>query len=331
MKKHNIPIFIPHIGCPNDCAFCNQHSITNRAADVTPDSVRDEISESLKTLERKGDFSAEIAFFGGSFTGIDIELQRAFLEVADEFSDRVDGVRLSTRPDYISPEILELLAAHNVKTIELGVQSTDDGVLATNRRGHTADAVCRAAELIRSRGFSLGLQMMLGMYGSNPKLDTKTAEDIIALNPDCVRIYPTVVLKNTYLEELYRGGKYMPYSLDGAAALAAKILKMFREKNIPVIRLGLHSSEAMQSDIVAGPFHPAFGELVENLIWREKIERDIIAAGAESLRGKTFFVCAAAGDTSKIIGQNRSNSNYFKEKYDVTIKVGEAEKYGKHT
>lgn len=321
MKKHNIPIFIPHVGCPNDCAFCNQHSITNRVSDVTPESVRAEIAESLKTLEKKGDFSAEIAFFGGSFTGIDIELQRAFLEVADEFSDRVDGVRLSTRPDYISPEILDLLAAHNVRTIELGVQSTDDGVLLANRRGHTADAVCRAAELIKSRGFSLGLQMMLGMYGSNPKLDVKTAEDIISLAPDCVRIYPTVVLKDTYLEELYRVGKYVPYSLDEAVALAAEILRMFREKDIPVIRIGLHSSEAMQSDIAAGPFHPAFGELVENRIWREKIEREIISLGAERLRGKDFIVRAAAGDTSKVIGQNRSNAKYFKEKYQVAIKV----------
>lgn len=321
MKKHNIPIFIPHIGCPNDCAFCNQHSITNKNCEVTPESVRREIAADIKTLEKKGDFLAEIAFFGGSFTGIDIGLQRAFLEVANEFSDKVDGVRLSTRPDYISDEILDLLSEHNVRTIELGVQSTDDGVLSANRRGHAPDAVYRAAELIRGRGFALGLQMMIGMYGSDRERDIKTAKDIISLAPDCVRIYPTVVLKDTYLYELYQRGEYTPYSLDEAVSVSAELLEMFRSKNIPVIRLGLHSSETMQSDIAAGPFHPAFGELVENLIWRRKIEKEIISIGAESLRGKEFFIRADASDVSKIIGQNRSNANYFKEKYEVTIKV----------
>lgn len=318
MKKYNIPIFIPHEGCPHDCLFCNQRKITGIGSSVSPDDAKHQIAEYLATIPNT-ECEIEIAYFGGSFTGLDILLQREFLKAAASFCDsRINGIRMSTRPDYISEEILEQCLEFGVTAIELGVQSTNDEVLALNKRGHCFDDVVRAASMIKNYNIELGLQMMLGMYGSDPRTDLKTCDDIISLSPSCTRIYPTLVLNGTELEALYKSKKYTPYSIDTAAEVAAQCLEKFRADGIDVIRIGLYSSDELRSDgnIVAGPFHPAFGEIVENLIYRRKIEKTVIEKGLKDTKLK---IPVKSSEVSKIIGQKRCNKIYFKQKYNIDI------------
>ncbi|MBE7012026.1 MAG: radical SAM protein [Ruminococcaceae bacterium] len=309
MRKYNLPVFIPHLGCPHDCAFCNQKKITGVESDVTPESVEKKITDFLKTTEKESEI--EIAFFGGSFTGIDISLQEEFLLIADKFRDRVCGIRLSTRPDYISDEILDLLVKYGVTEIELGAQSSDDEVLKINRRGHTFSDTVKASGMIKERGIKLGLQMMLGMAGSNEEKDIKTAEDIIALKPDSTRIYPTLVLSGTALEKM----DYEPYSLEEAAEIASRVIELFRENNVKILRIGLHESEELRSgSVVKGPYHPAFGEIAESLIWRRKIEKMIEKGGFDGT------VECKPSEVSKIIGHKKMNKLYFYNKHNIMIK-----------
>ena len=321
MRKYNLPIFIPHRGCPHDCAFCNQRKITGVDTDITPEYVRNLIKEFLNTID-KNESSVEIAFFGGSFTGLEYETQEGFLKVASEFFPHVNGIRLSTRPDYIDAKILVLLKKYGVTTVELGVQSSDDEVLRLNSRGHTFEDVRKASALIKEYGISLGHQMMLGMYGSDPGKDMRTVEDIIELKPECVRIYPVVTLKDTILETLYANGAYSPYSVEKAAELAKNALIRFSDNKIDVIRIGLHSSEELESEgnVIAGPYHQAFGELVESLIYRDAIEKQILSENMGD--GEFLFLCDK-GDVSKAIGHKKMNKEYFKEKYNIRLKVKE--------
>lgn len=320
MRKYNIPIFIPHEGCPHDCLFCSQRKITGVQSSVTPSDAKRLIGEYLSTIPNT-DCEIEIAYFGGSFTGLDLSLQREFLAAAASFSDpRITGIRMSTRPDYITGEILDQCAEFGVNAIELGVQSTDDRILMLNRRGHDFYDVVHAADMIKAYGFELGLQMMLGMYGSTPETDIKTCDDIIALSPKSTRIYPTLVLSGTDLERLYNSGEYTPYSLETALSAAADCLERFRSSDIDVLRVGLYSSDELRADgnIVSGPFHPAFGELTENLIYRRKIEKEIINRG---LHDCVYEIAAPSSEISKIIGQKKSNKIYFKENYGVELKL----------
>ncbi len=319
MRKYNLPIFIPHRGCPHDCAFCSQKKITGVDTDITPAEVRNLIKDFLKTIDLEHS-SVEVAFFGGSFTGLPMELQEEFLKVAAEFMSQISGIRLSTRPDCIDDKILDLLKKYGVTTIELGVQSSDDDVLEMNDRGHSFEDVKKASELIKSWDIALGHQMMLGMYGSNPQKDLKTVTDIIELAPDCVRIYPVLTLKGTKLERLLEIGKYKPYSIEKATELAKEARLMFEVANIEVIRIGLHSSEDFQDGetIIAGPYHPAFGELVEGLIFRDKIEKKFLKDGAKN--GKFEFF-ADKSEVSKAVGHKKTNKIYFKEKYNTELCV----------
>ncbi len=319
MRKYNLPIFIPHRGCPHDCAFCSQKKITGIDTEVTPAEVCELIKDFLKTIDLKSS-SVEVAFFGGSFTGLKKELQEEFLKVAAEFKPRISGIRLSTRPDCIDDEILDLLEKYGVTTIELGVQSSDDRVLEMNDRGHSFDDVKKASELIKNRGIALGHQMMLGMYDSSPEKDLKTVKDIIALDPDCVRIYPVLTLKGTKLERLFERGEYKPYSIEKAAELSKEASLMFRAADIEVIRIGLHSSEELEDGetIVAGPYHPAFGEIVEGLVFRDVIEQKLLDEGAEN--GKLVFY-ADKSDISKAVGHKKANKVYFREKYNTELCV----------
>ena len=319
-RAYNIPIFIPHEGCPHDCVFCNQRKITGQTTSVTVDEVRRQIAAGLTYLKYREKATVEVAFFGGSFTGLPLSVQEGFLKAAGEFYPEVDGIRVSTRPDYISREVLELFRSYGGRTVELGVQSSDDGVLAANRRGHRYEDVPRAVTLLRDYGLQTGLQMMAGMYGSTPEKDLQTARDVLSLHPDCVRIYPTVTLKDTALEQLFCAGKYVPYTLEQAVELCKQILGMFRRENIAVIRLGLHAGEDLQAEgsIVAGPYHPAFGELVESRICRDKIEEAVLKRGAPN--GIFEFYCPPA-EVSKYVGHKRSNVEYFKKKYGVTLKI----------
>ena len=269
MKKGNISIFVPHQGCPCQCSFCNQKTITGQAKAPTPDDV----VSAVETALRKKNFEYEIAFFGGSFTAIDREYMTSLLKAAFPYvkSGQVMGIRISTRPDCIDDGILALLKEYGVTSIELGAQSMDDGVLDANRRGHTAQDVVNASKLIKSYGFELGLQMMTGLYTDTEEKAIKTAERIIELAPATVRIYPTVVLKGTYLAELYQKELYSPLNAFDSAELCARLVPMFEKAGIKIIRMGLHSGEDIKKNMLAGGFHDSFGELVKSRLMVEKI------------------------------------------------------------
>ncbi len=318
MRKYNIPIFVPHRGCPFDCVFCNQNRITGSVKEVTPRDVTDTINRYLDTIPQS-DSDIEVAFFGGSFTGIPMPEQTALMERVMPYikSGRVKGIRLSTRPDYISREILDNLKIHGVTSIELGVQSMEDSVLKAANRGHTALQVREAVALIRQYDFDLGLQMMTGLPGDTPEYSKRTAQSIIALKPDCVRIYPTLTICGTYLEKLYNEGKYRPQTLDEAVALAKELLLMFENAGINVIRIGLQPTDEINegASVVAGPFHAAFRELVESSIYY-----DLIAAALG--RGvKSAVIYVNPREISKACGNRRCNILKIKRELGTDIRV----------
>jgi len=259
-----IPIFVPHKGCPHQCSFCNQKHITGHTVETTPKLAKEIIEKYLATIDTDK-FQTEIAFYGGSFTAIDMEYQKSLLKVANTYlkSGKIKGIRLSTRPDAISVEILDNLKKYGVTEIELGVQSMCDDVLDANNRGHSSKDVIDAVNLIRKYDFKLGLQQMTGLYQDSDLKDIKTAEDICKLKPDFVRIYPTLVFENTDLATYYRQGKYVPPTVEEAVILCKKLKKIYDENNIYVIRLGLlMSAEEARENFIAGPHHPRFRELV---------------------------------------------------------------------
>lgn len=274
MKHFTIPIFVPELACPNRCVFCNQHSISGCLKQPEPDEVREIILKHLNTIPTE-DSHIEIGFFGGSFTGIETELQKQFLSIAREYYiiGRIHGIRLSTRPDYIDKDVLSLLKRYGVTTIELGAQSLDEEVLRLSGRGHSVADVKKASGMILEAGFKLGLQMMTGLPGDTPEKSIQTARRIIELGASCTRIYPTLVIRGTELEQMWRSGNYQPQRLEDAIELSARLLEIFRKDNIDVIRVGLHPSESLldESEMLAGPFHPSFRELVETHIWKLKL------------------------------------------------------------
>lgn len=302
MKKHiNIALFVPHLGCPHMCSFCNQRSISGCVKQITPDDIKYAADTALRSRDCS---QGEIAFFGGSFTAIDRDYMISLLEGASEYikSGKVGGIRISTRPDCIDEEVLAVLKKYGVTAIELGCQSMDDGVLRLNNRGHDSAAVEKASKLIKSFGFELGHQMMTGLYGSTPEKDKETAERLISLKPDTVRIYPTVVLENTELCDKYRKGEYAPQSLEEAVGLCSELLKMFFKADIPVIRLGLHSGGNVEEGFVAGVYHPAFRELCENRIYFDKA-----AALLEGVPKGDIEMTVSAKFVSQALGQKREN------------------------
>ena len=270
MKHANISLFVPHQGCPHQCSFCNQKTISGSVNQLTPSEVRETLEKAVS--DGVDPQNTEIAFFGGSFTAIEREYMISLLEETRPFIENGSfcGIRVSTRPDAIDDEVLSILKEYKVTSIELGAQSTDEEVLLLNHRGHTRDDIIKASRLIKKYGFSLGLQMMTGLFGDTPEKSLKTAEDIISLKPDTVRVYPTIVLEGTYLGELFKKGEYKPQTVEEAVELCATLLKRFYEENITVIRLGLHSGGNVEEGFLAGPYHPAFGELCESKIYLEK-------------------------------------------------------------
>ncbi|GIM27834.1 radical SAM protein [Clostridium polyendosporum] len=269
-----IPIFVPHLGCPHNCVFCNQNKIAGEEDSIDDKYVRRTVEEYLKTIIKE-DATVEISFFGGTFTAIPINKQKEFLKVAKEYKDsgKIDFIRLSTRPDYINHDILTHLKGYGVDVIELGVQSLDDKVLRKSGRGHTEEDVKKASSLIKEFGFTLGHQIMLGLPGDTFEKDIETARKSILMRPDISRIYPALVIKETPMELMYLRGEYIPYSLDEAVEITKQIYSMYIENNIKVIRIGLQPTDNINvgGDIVIGPFHPAFRELVEGSIINNKI------------------------------------------------------------
>ena len=315
MKYYNIPIFVPHLGCPFDCVFCNQKKITGADSDVDENTVRTIIEEHLKFLPEE-DCETEIAFFGGSFTGIRPDLQERLLSAAHEYTGRhgIVGIRASTRPDYIDKEVISRLLKYGVTTVELGVQSMDDEVLRLSARGHTKEQVKEAAQLIKKSGIRLGLQMMTGLPGDTAEKSIDTARQIIALKPEIVRIYPTLVIEGTMLEKLYRNGSYKPQTVEEAAELCKKLVEMFCESGINVIRVGLQNTDEISEHgaVVAGPFHSAFGELTDSLVFYDKIKM-----AAE----KADIIYVNPRDISKAVGHKRSNVERIYKEKNKKIKI----------
>lgn len=304
MKHGNIALFVPHNGCPNQCTFCNQKSITGVQYQPSESDVDSAVSEALKSAEK---YDFEIAFFGGSFTAIDRKYMVFLLKAAYKYVENksVRGIRISTRPDAIDKDVLDILKSYGVTSIELGAQSMCDEVLSANRRGHSADDVRRASALIKEYGFALGLQMMTGLYKSSFERDVETAREIIKLNPDTVRIYPTVTIDGTVLAELYKTGEYNPSNLEESVNLCALLLKMFSDNNIEVIRLGLHYSEELERDMLFNNYHPAFKEVCESRLMLDEVKR--IVADDRFSGVKNLLISVNPKSVSKLVGQKRAN------------------------
>lgn len=333
-KEYIIPIFVPHLGCKQCCTFCDQKTISGETKQVTADDVRNTIEYYLKNF--KNDNYVEVAFFGGSFTAIPIETQKELLEAVQPYikGKKVDSIRLSTRPDAIDKNILKMLKKYHVKTIELGVQSSNNYILERCKRGHTFEDVKKASKLIRKYRFKLGHQMMIGLPESTEKDDIKTAEDIIKLKPKLVRIYPVLVIKGTGLEREYRNKEFTPLTVGQAVERSKEILRLFAKKNIQVIRIGLQNTETIadpknkDSEVVAGPYHPAFGQLVEDSIWYDKIVYEIKKINAKVIRVE---IEANGQNINNIIGHKKENINKLKDTYAVitTVKANNSIKPGK--
>lgn len=311
----NIPIFIPHLGCPNDCVFCNQRTISGHL-DFDPSKVVREIETALKTVTAN---DTEIAFFGGSFTGIDRELMIYLLNTAQKYVDNgsVSGIRLSTRPDYINGEILDILSRYTVNAVELGIQSTDNDVLMRSKRGHTKEQSEYACRAVVNAGISLVGQMMIGLPGSTEASEIQTALDICRFGATGARVYPTVVFTGTELCRMSECNEYIPLDTDTAVMRTASVLDVFDGNGINVIRVGLCASEnlASEKEVYGGANHPAIGELAMSELYYRRICDTV----GESYNGKTMTVTVGKGQTSKAIGQKKHNISRLKEKYGVNV------------
>lgn len=277
-RHYIIPIFVSHEGCPHNCVFCNQNTITGTEQRVDAESTRSTIEQYLKTINRENSI-VEVSFFGGTFTAVDIKRQKELLAIAKEYKDKgsIDFIHLSTRPDYIDEQILTNLKSYSVDVIELGVQSLDQEVLLKSGRGHSEEDVAKASRLIKEYGFVLGHQIMLGLPGDTFEKDIQTVQKSILMKPDIYRIYPALVIKDTPMEMLYNAGTYKPYELYEAVEITKIIYSMLITNNIKVIRVGLQPTEEINEgkELIAGPFHPAFRELVESSLYNELILNEV--------------------------------------------------------
>ncbi len=301
MRNRIIPVFIPHLGCPHDCVFCNQKRISGSLLPACPEDVRRAIEEGLEKSE-----NAELAFYGGSFTAIPVDEQRALLGAVRPYLEdgRIVSIRLSTRPDAISAEILDMLRQYGVETIELGSQSMIDSVLVSSWRGHTSADTEKAAEMIKKEGFKLILQMMTGLPGSDMEKDIESARRIAALRPDGVRIYPTVIIRDTALADMWREGSYEEHTVEDAAETCSEILPIFEAAGIPVIRLGLNPTDELSGgDALAGAYHPALGEIVKSRVFLKKAREKLRFVEA----GSSVILGVHPSCVSQMTGQKRCN------------------------
>ncbi|WDV47664.1 radical SAM protein [Clostridiaceae bacterium M8S5] len=312
-----IPIFVPHQGCVNDCVFCNQKKITGLSTSMTKEQVIFIIERNLKTMS--DDCQKQIAFYGGSFTAIDLTIQKELLAVAKSYKDskRIDKIKLSTRPDYINRHILDILKENRVDIIELGVQSLDEEVLRLSNRGHSIKHVYDAVKLIREYKFTLGLQMMIGLAGDNEEKCIKTAKEFIKLKPDIVRIYPTLVLKETLLADMLSSGEYQPVNLEEAVRISAKLLMMFTFNGINVIRVGLQPTDNITegNDVLAGPFHPAFRQLTESYIYRLIIDESFAENDIKDT--ESISVEISSKQISNFVGNKKTNINHITKVFRI--------------
>ena len=326
-RESIVPVFVPHLGCPNDCVFCNQRRISGAQQAATALTVK-QAMENAAALPPDG-AKRQLAFYGGSFTAIPQETQVELLEAAKEYMDKgqLHSIRLSTRPDAIDEAILKRLRDYGVETIELGAQSMDEEVLLLSGRGHTAEDVANASRLIKKAGFKLVLQMMTGLPGDSKEKSIETARKIIALSPDAVRIYPTVIVRDTALFDLWQAGLYPEHSVDEAVEVCAELLPMFDEAGIPVIRLGLNPTDELSGGAAAGgAYHPALGELVKSRIMYRRAKA-LLEATAPSSR---VILSVHKSRVSQMTGQRRQNierlcADFGLKELKITAHDGEKE------
>jgi histone acetyltransferase (RNA polymerase elongator complex component) len=316
MKKHAIiPLFIPHMGCPHDCVFCNQNTITASDSHMNGAKVREVMESRLLDLEPLGLETIEAAFYGGSFTGLPLEIQREFLQTVLPYkqSGRIQKIRLSTRPDYINTEILELLQTYTVDIIELGVQSFDNQVLSLSNRGHTVEQTIDACRLIKEAGFSLGIQLMIGLPGDSIKIAFQSALKTVEIHPNFVRIYPTVILEGSQLADMFNCGTYSSLSTEEAVDIAKEMVRLFDQHKIPVIRLGLKSTDNISATTdLAGAYHPAFRQLVEGALAFDEMEAQLRFIG---IQAGSVVLSAHPKSFSNLIGHKGINKQRFSEEY----------------
>lgn len=327
----NIPLFIPHLGCPHDCVFCDQKTISGRSRfdGFTKERVYTETKEkltasldSLRELRERGQqIDAEIAFFGGSFTGIERDLMEKLLTLAEAplAKGLVSGIRLSTRPDLIDERILRLLSDRGVSDIELGIQSMSDRVLLASGRGHTSTDSRNAVAAIRHfGGFRVVGQMMVGLPASSIDDEVATVTELCEMGIDGARIYPTAVIAGTKLDELLRRGDYTPLTAEEAVTRAAAVLAVLEEHSVPCLRVGLCAEEGLAGDggVIAGGYHPAIGEMVYAERWKCQIESALSKAGIAP--GSHLTLTVPVGSTSAVIGYRKANKRYFTEKYRLS-------------
>lgn len=334
-KEYIIPIFVPHLGCPHACVFCNQVKISGEQKQVRAKDVKETIEYYLNNFKETNK-EVEVAFFGGSFTAIDKDLQIELLEAAYEYIQKglVNSIRISTRPDCIDKDILKTLKKYKVKTIELGVQSANNYILKKANRGHTFEDVKKASKLINRYGFTLGHQMMIGLPDSTALDELNTAKALIKLRPKIVRIYPVLVIKGTKLEEDYNNGEYEAISVVQAVERSKEVANLFNKKHIKVIRIGLQNTDEISapgsknSEVVAGPYHPAFRQLVEASMWYDAIVYEIKKFNTKV---KEVEIRANSDDINNIIGHKKENAKKLKETYDVDmiVKTDDSIKDGK--
>lgn len=326
-KRHvNIPVFIPHLGCPNMCVFCNQRSISG-VREFDCESVISDIETVLSTLDRDGTY-VELAFFGGSFTGIDRELMIRLLEIGKRYLDSgiIDSMRCSTRPDYIDPQILDILSRYGMRTVELGIQSMDDGVLTTCRRGHNCDTTRDACRAVVDAGLELVGQMMIGLPGATPETEAETARFICSCGAAGARVYPTVVFYETELCDMSASGAYIPLSTEQAIERTKNVLGIFDENDIKVIRVGLCSSENLtdESKVYAGASDESIGEKAMSALYLDRIEGELCRFA--DTNDKCCMIEGSVGSVSKISGHKRKNKIILQEKYGFkSVKILENE------
>jgi len=317
MRHYNIPIFIPHLGCPYDCIYCDQKKISAQLKAADNQEIIHIIEQHLQTIAYPAE--VELAFFGGNFTSIPADLQETYLHLIQPYIKQglIQGIRISTRPDCIDPVNLALLRKYGVKTIELGVQSLNDDVLQQSGRRYQAEAVEKSAALIHEWGFQLGIQLMVGLPGDNYERDLETVRRTIRIKPQMVRIYPTLVIAETQLDHLWQAGKYQALDLEEAIHICKDMLLQFMLADIPVIRMGLYPGEELRRDgvVKAGPFHPAFGELVEQAIFREQAILAIKLYHNRFGMAKSLAIYVHERDLSKLLGKKRSNLNLIQQAF----------------
>ena len=336
MKTHAIiPIFIPHLGCPNDCIFCNQKKITAKTRPVTGEDMTEMIERYLGTITGRGIQTVEIAFYGGSFTGIPVEQQNEYLSVAKRFKDSgaIQKIHLSTRPDYINENILENLKSFGVDIIELGVQSFDEEVLKLSNRGHNREIVFTASAMIKNYGFELGIQLMIGLPGDTYEKSVASAIEAVKIGPSIARLYPTVIIRDTVLYDMYQCGEYKPFSQEEIIRITKDMYLILTNAGINVIRVGLKSTDHIsENGDIAGGYHPAFRQLVEAEIAKEQLKAQLAAhlkTQPKNQMGSQFEIqlqiqsvpvfeasfFSNGASFSNMIGNRRSNRTYFEKKY----------------